>query len=612
MQRLLPEKRPPDSSSGVVMAMKRMRFTPLPNSNDNEDNNNNATMMMQDDDKNNEQRRQQQLCVANCFRSIQETYTNNLQQLWFVNSVYRDQQRYPSSARFEISCDDVTAALGATNKLFLSGLEIVNFSIPFALNNVSTSTNKLMLWEDGVAGVRAPTSWIVTVPAGTYNSDTLLVALNEAFSTARPYQPSADSATPGTTITTQPSQGGEPLDSAGLKNKYEAIFSPVDNRVVVRSTLYNVAWGIQCPAYRVDRKTENRLGYRGSVGTLSNVTVTVLSTLGNGAKVLQLTFPSDYSHNFGPNYVFDMVISSSAGGTRNSRSQTFLSCVQYSSTYHANNAIGVRTVVYTTRAATPWNFDSDDLTLQADIRGVSESCGALAAILGFFETTSSAATSGRQYTRIPIIGIQNGHSTPVGQTTLSAHRFVCSLPTILYPSDEVYFDSLPTASNPLGPFELTDAPSLTQFLIAKTDLGSLNQSYLVPGESHMYVPGMFVSDTVIDLRGPTVIYLDIDTNKDQLAQTVRFTSNLNIGSTLTDRNDVAQTCVMAIPVATETLTSISIADIARNFTPQIAFPTPQSIPRKLSFSLTDERGMLLGIHKDWSITLRPKYVIPPN
>jgi hypothetical protein len=318
----------------------------------------------------------------------------------------------------------------------------------------------------------------------------------------------------------------------------------------------------------------------------------VLSTTGGGAKVLLLSFKTSGSHNFGPNYLFNMEITS---GNNKSKRIELKGCCQYSSTYMPTNAIGTKTVTYTTINAVNWIFDGTDDSLEARITPLANSKGSLALILGFTKSTLLP------YTEFHVVGVQNGNAPPP-TTTLTHHQYAIEGPADFRTADLVTFDNFSTLSSPIGPYDVTASAtgSYHDFRVVKTEFAS-TLSLLRP-TSKCYVTGVFCANESVKLKYPSMINLRIWFDNRMMESTMLFEGHKRS----TDVNGDADSTVV-IAIGCGPLSTLIVDSQSFTF-PRIKFESPVTIPKMMRFQITDEDGFSIPTSSDWSIILDPIFV----
>lgn len=545
------------------------------------------------DDINCKQQQQQEISTPQSLDKLSSSYLQRLQNdhfqrksriqhnEWAINSSIRD-QALDSRPDFYVPVpQELQSSKGFTHGL--SAIDIVSIYIPLNLKNITAEhgCNKLLFWEGGSSTSYAPTSWTITIPEGNYDTvDDLVEMLNSRVATAMPFTSSTNPAV-------QVAGTGEAHNTSnGLKNSYRFAYDEITNKITMRSVVHVVNWGIQCPPTMANvGKSKHRFN-----NEHRDINVSVLSTTGGGAKVLSLSFPlKNFAHNIGPNYLFDLEITSDIDKSKRLYLQ---GCCQYESTFMTTNAISSSSITYTTKDAVTWAFASDDTSLKCRLIPFANSYGSMALILGF------TVTPRLPYTSFLVTGIQDGNVPPTS-VTLTYHNFSVVGPCDFQTADDVYFDNFSTLSSEYGPESVVLGTNYHSFNILKTDIS--NPTTRLTSTSIAYVYGMYAANECVKLKYPSFVNLKITFDDRVIGSTLTFEGHKRSSDLL---NDPEATAIIPITVNPTSILSINRS----TFTfPLIKFETPVPVPSKLRFQIFDEDGISIPTSADWGIVLDPTY-----
>jgi hypothetical protein len=498
---------------------------------------------------------------------------------WVISSSSRDQNVYPNPTDFTLQC---AADIPGRKTLRMTGFKVTSCTIPLSVYNINadTQTDKLLIWEGQVDSTHTALSWIISVPPGSYSVQTLISKLNEAVSCALPFNLATSAATTGTAVQ-QPANGNTIATAPFLRNSYEFSYDDNSNRCMMRSTVRNVSWGIQCQPYKSPGgdTTRDRPIYH-----LTNIPVTLVSS---GPVVLTLTFPAASLHNMGPNMVFTLTLKSLAG---TSAPRTIANAVLYETSITAANVITTTSITYTCPSSFSWPYGSDT-TVVADIVPLSIAYGGMSTVLGF-QTTPLV-----QYSLYPLIGTRDGNNPPAS-VTYTHHRFIMSTPAPFVAGDTVTWTN---TTSYIGPSELiANVDTYNSFDVLKASMTVAYAAAAGP-DGYVYVTGCYTGDAPVNLRGPVMVFLSMQFDGRNIIRTIRLQNHRYTGHA----GAIDSQCLFPFPVTAGSLGGMVTFNESSGYAPVVHFDSDFDFPENISVKITDENGDPVSLHRDWFVCIAP-------
>lgn len=432
----------------------------------------------------------------------------------FCHSSHRDRTQDPKPEDFTMNIYPGSLPIRQYDKV-----EIIHAAIPLVHYNIGPDQDTLYFSEDtdysllpsaiksqypalfngnGSAKTGVPTMFMIRIPHQTYSSSQLIHVLNHVTPCAEPV---VNVALPNY-ASSYASSANAVLRKISPQNTYCFEFDTVSSRVLFKSTNNLVPFQIHCcsSVFRID-STDPSINNNAETD-VTQIKITSVSFDSTLNQLLVTT--SGSTSNVVKNSIFSKIT------LRSDRTRKVLILSNYALNVFSQETPAPSTIISSTSfkltlpSTETWTNIFPDADESSYVVGVIET---LASYRNAWSSIGFTLSNGDGYTKYPIIAIRSA------ETSSSTDQvFTSSLPHSI-PSgyDDVKVVNVNGVQEDTFYKVSTESCMSSHTMVFKQNTMTVTSTVVNDG-AYFYAPGFMTSDQIVDLRGPTIVFIRVDVN----------------------------------------------------------------------------------------------------